>query len=127
MTTQAEVRRIALSLPEATEQDHHGMRSFGVRGRIFATVPDDQHVRIMADEGEIHAAVAADPAVYEAFYWGTRLACVVADVDAAAAERLHDLLVDAWIRKAPKSIAAKVDEIVHQTPPPDGPSFTGDI
>ena len=27
------------SLPESTEQDHHGMASFRVRGRIFATSP----------------------------------------------------------------------------------------
>lgn len=40
MTTLARARTIALGLPEATEQDHHGMASFQIRGKIFATVPD---------------------------------------------------------------------------------------
>jgi hypothetical protein len=31
------VRELALQLPEATEQDHHGRPSFRV-GRIFATI-----------------------------------------------------------------------------------------
>ncbi len=29
---------MALALPESVEQDHHGMPSFRVRGRIFATL-----------------------------------------------------------------------------------------
>jgi hypothetical protein len=45
-----QLRRVALALPEATEQDHHGMASFRVTGKIFATVPDEQHVRLMVAE-----------------------------------------------------------------------------
>ena len=54
----AEVAQLALGLPEAVEQDHHGMRSFRIDGKIFATVPDEQHVRIMVDQEDILAAVA---------------------------------------------------------------------
>jgi len=36
VTTLARVRKIALGLPETTEQDHHGMISFRVRGKIFS-------------------------------------------------------------------------------------------
>jgi hypothetical protein len=53
-----DVRRFALSLPEVTEQDHHGMPSFRVRNKIFATVPDDAHLRVMASEDVIRAAVS---------------------------------------------------------------------
>jgi hypothetical protein len=59
------VRRLALALPEATEQDHHGMVSFRVDKKIFATVPDAEHVRIMVSEPEILAAVAENPLVCE--------------------------------------------------------------
>jgi len=52
----AEVAEFALALPEAVEQDHHGMRSFRINGRIFATVPDEQHVRIMLGREDILAA-----------------------------------------------------------------------
>ena len=33
-----DLRRLALALPEATEQDHHGKPSFRVGGKIFATL-----------------------------------------------------------------------------------------
>jgi hypothetical protein len=97
-----DVRQFALSLPEATEQDHHGMPSFRVRGRIFATVPDDDHVRVMADEGQIRGAVAQDPAACHEFYWGKRLACVVVTIALADRDQLEGLLEDSYLRKAPK-------------------------
>jgi hypothetical protein len=40
MLTLSEARRLALSFAEVTEEDHHGIPSFRVRGKIFATVPD---------------------------------------------------------------------------------------
>ena len=60
MVTLAAARRLALSFPEATEQDHHGMPSFRVDGKIFATVPDDRHLHVMLDEFLTHAAVGTD-------------------------------------------------------------------
>ena len=83
MTTLGQVRKIALALPEATEQDHHSMISFRVRGKIFATVPDDGHLRVMVDEMEIRAAVAANPDVCQELYWGKRLAAVEVDLKRA--------------------------------------------
>ena len=60
------------------------MDSFRVGRRIFATVPDEQHVRVMADELEIRAAIANDSATFEALYWGERLSCVVVDLQRAS-------------------------------------------
>jgi hypothetical protein len=105
MTTLAQARKLALALPEATEQDHHGMTSFRVRGKIFATVPDDTHVRVMVDEMEIRAAVAENPSACHEFYWGKRLACVVVDLGTATPALLEELLTEAWARKAPKRLA----------------------
>jgi len=83
MLTIQQVRELAMSLPETTEQDHHGMDSFRVGGKIFATIPDDDHVRAMVDESAILAAVDENPVACEAFYWGKRLACVVVALRAA--------------------------------------------
>jgi hypothetical protein len=47
----SEARRLALLLPEATEEDHHGMPSSRGRARIVVTVPDDDHLRVMLDVG----------------------------------------------------------------------------
>jgi hypothetical protein len=99
----------ALTLPEAVEQDHHGMRSFRIRGRIFATVPDDDHLRVMVDEGEIHAAVAEDPEAFAEFWWGKRLSCVVVDLRAAPPDQVREMLTDAWRRKAPRTLVRAFD------------------
>ena len=104
MTYVGALRGLALSLPEATEEDHHGMLSFRVTGKIFATVPDDEHVRIMLAEPEILAAVAENPEVCAPFYWGKRLSCVVVSTRAAPRKLIVELLTDAWLRKAPKRL-----------------------
>ena len=50
MTSLERARAFALSLPEATEEPHHDMSSFRVRGKIFATVPPDgEHLHVYLD------------------------------------------------------------------------------
>lgn len=78
--TLAEVRRVAFALPEVTEEPHHEMASFRVRGKIIATVPDPEHLRLMLDEHEIRAASSENPQSFHEFYWGNRLACLVVDL-----------------------------------------------
>jgi hypothetical protein len=102
-------RRLALALPEAVEQDHHGMPSFRVRGKIFATVPDEEHLRVMVDDSETRACVAQDPAAFAEFWWGSRLACVVVHLGAVDADQLAELLTDAWRRKAPRALVRAHD------------------
>ena len=80
------------------------MVSFRVRGKIFATVPDDTHLRVMVDEMEIRAAVAENPNACQEFYWGKRLACVVVDLGTARRALVGNLLSEAWARKAPKTL-----------------------
>ena len=104
-------RSIALSLPDAEECDHHGMPSFRVRGKIFATVPDEDHLRVMAGEAEIHAAVAEDPVSCREFFWGRRLPCVVVDTRLADPGLVRSLLLEAWARKAPPALVRKHLEI----------------
>lgn len=112
MIGQEELARLALALPEATEQDHHGMTSFRVRGKIVATVPDEGHVRVMAGEHEILAAVAEDPDTFRPFSWGKRLSCVVVDLTRVRPDDLRQLLAEAWLGKAPASLARTVrDEL----------------
>jgi hypothetical protein len=104
------VRAIALALPEVTESDHHAMPSFRVRGKIFATVPDDEHVRIMLDENGIRSAVAEEPLICDEFYWGKKLSCVVVAVKPATTSLLRELLTDAWLLKAPVSLTRRVGD-----------------
>ena len=98
------IRKLALGLPEAREQDHHGRPSFRVRGRIFATLWDAGQMNVMLDEPGIRTAVQAHPHACEELWWGKRLCGVrvkLARVDEALAA---ELLADAWEQKAPKKL-----------------------
>ena len=56
-----DARRLALALPEAVEQDHHGRPSFRVAGKIFATIWDERTMNVMVDEPGTRPAVAEHP------------------------------------------------------------------
>jgi hypothetical protein len=97
-------RDLALGLAETTEQDHHGIPSWRVRGKIFATVPDEHHIRVMVDQDDIRAVVGQYPDACAEFWWGSRLACVVVDLRSAPDRLVNELLLDAWRRKAPRQL-----------------------
>ena len=107
--TSREARRLALALPEATEQDHHGRPSFRVRGRIFATLWDEHHMNVMVDEGGIMTAAQSRPDVCSEVFWGKRLAAVRVDLRRADAGLVRELLTDAWERKAPAAVRASAE------------------
>jgi hypothetical protein len=94
--TPAEVRSLALSYDGAAERDHHGFPSFRTARRIFATLPDDDHLRVMLPEQEIRAAVAEWPDWCSELWWGARLSAV--EVTLARCDRavVAELLQDAW-------------------------------
>lgn len=99
--TPDQARQLALRLPEAVEQDHHGRPSFRVGGRIFATLWDERTMNVMVDEPGIRTAVERHPGWCTERYWGKRLAAVAVDLEHAPADGLGELLADAWERKAP--------------------------
>jgi hypothetical protein len=101
-----EARALALSLPEATEQDHHGRPSFRVGGRIFATLWSDQRMNVMLDEGGILTAVDSAPDACEKVWCGKRLAAAAVDLRSVDRELLRELLTDAWEGKAPRRLVS---------------------
>ena len=101
MTTLAHVRRMALSLPETTEQDHHGFPSFRVAGKIFATVPDSAHVHVMLPDTHVAMAIGTSPHACEELWWGKRLSGVRVTISSAQPHLLSMLLTEAWRLKAP--------------------------
>ncbi len=102
MVSSEEARRLALALPEAVEQDHHGRPSFRVAGKIFATQWDEDHMNVMLDEGGILTAVHREPKVCAEVWWGKRLTAVRVDLRGADPQLLSDILAEAWETKAPK-------------------------
>jgi hypothetical protein len=97
-------RELALALPEAVEQDHHGRPSFRVAGKIFATLWDADHMNVMLDEDGIRTALHERPEACEEVWWGKRLAAVRVNLRRADAELLANLFADAWEGKAPKRL-----------------------
>ncbi len=104
MVSLVRARQLALALPEAIEQDHHGRPSFRVGGKIFATQWDEEHMNVMLDEGGILTAIHGNPETCEEVWWGKRLAAVRVNLRRADAGMLADLLAEAWERKAPKRL-----------------------
>jgi hypothetical protein len=102
-----EVRRIALALPEATEEPHFHLASFRVKGKIFATVaPDGSYMNVFVDDEERELMVSVDPKAYESRKWG-KIAYLHVHIAAANAKDVKTLLRSAWERKAPKNLLAQ--------------------
>ena len=104
MVSREQARQLALALPEAVEQDHHGRPSFRVAGKIFATQWDEEHMNVMVDEGGILTAVHSEPETCEEVWWGKRLTAVRVNLGLVDTETLAGLLADAWEGKAPKRL-----------------------
>jgi hypothetical protein len=96
VVSRAQARELALALPEAVEQDHHGRPPFRVAGKIFATQWDEEHMNVMLDEDGIRTALHEHPSVCEEVWWGKKLTAVRVDlrhVDRNARRsvvRIHD-------------------------------------
>ncbi|HWD53359.1 MAG TPA: MmcQ/YjbR family DNA-binding protein [Acidimicrobiales bacterium] len=110
MVSMAAARRMALSLPEATEEPHHDMSSFRVNQKIFATVPDATHLHLMVDEDGTAMAVAACPSGCEELWWGKRLSGVRVDLNHVDRALLTELLAEAWRRRAPRALVARLEK-----------------
>ncbi|MEP7091048.1 MAG: MmcQ/YjbR family DNA-binding protein [Nocardioidaceae bacterium] len=94
--TPDDVRRVALGLEGATERDHHGFPSFRTPRRVFATLPEDEQLRVMLPEEEIRSAVAEWPGWCEELWWGRRLSAVRIALPDCDPDVVAELLEDAW-------------------------------
>lgn len=95
------MRRLALALPGAQEQDHRGHPSFRVNGKIFATLwPEDQRAVLKLPRTDQEAMTTLNPDTYAVAPWGrqgwTYVELATVDTDEFAA-----LLEKAWRQVAP--------------------------
>src|ERR1700738_3209212 len=99
MTSEADIRRLALRLPEAVEADHHGMPSFRVNGKIFCTLHQDRpRMMVKLDPEDQRNLDEAHPGVVEPVpgYWGRKGSTFVA-YELADEALIASLLQMAWI------------------------------
>jgi hypothetical protein len=104
------VRRTVLSLPGAVERDHHGIPSFRVSNKIFATLPASGLLRVFVDEESVRAAVAEHPTVCSEVRWGQKLAGVEFDLAGAPRHLLVEYLTDAWSTGASRTQRAALGD-----------------
>jgi hypothetical protein len=104
-------RRFALSPPETTEEPHFEFSSFRVRGKVFATVPDNDHLHLFVGVEEARALLQEHPATFEPIGRGKRINPEWLRVNLALADtkEVRELRVEAWRTKAPKRVLADFD------------------
>jgi hypothetical protein len=102
-----DARKIAMSLPEVTEEPHFESTSFRIRGKIFATAPPDgEHLHIFVADDDREAALAVAPGGIEKLWWGGKVRGLRVVLRDARKTTVSKLLKQAWLRKAPKALRA---------------------
>ncbi len=121
MATVADVRRIALSLPETAERESRGNLEWRVKDRGFVWERPLRRGDIdalgdrapggpvygarTADEGVKHALIADDPAVYFTTPHFNGYPAILFELDRITVDDLTELITDAWLARAPKRLA----------------------
>lgn len=116
-----DVRRIALSLPETTEQDLHGLPSWRVRGKLFVWERPlrQSDLRALGDAapagailgarvehlGAKEALIADDPDVFFTIPHFEGYPAVLVLIERIELDVLEEVIVEAWLARAPKRLA----------------------
>lgn len=96
-----EVRKVALALPDTTEEPHHNFGSFRVRGRIFVTIPPGgELLHIFLPENERELALAMDSESLEPVHWGSKVLGVRAKLPLARKATILNLVRQAYAFKS---------------------------
>jgi hypothetical protein len=109
--TYADVRRIALALPEVEEKLTWGTDlTLRVRDRIFAIGGEGtRRVSIKASLEAQAELIEMDPETFARSAYVGRFGWVTVDLERVDRGVLESLLRDAWRRTAPKKLAATLD------------------
>ena len=107
--TANEFRKMALSLPETTEESHMGHPDFRVSGKIFATLayPDKAWGMVTLTPKQQAMFVDAEPLVFVPAKgsWGRQGATTV-HLRSVTKKSLAMALEAAWMANAPKRLSA---------------------
>ncbi|MGH2836163.1 MAG: MmcQ/YjbR family DNA-binding protein [Solirubrobacteraceae bacterium] len=125
MSSWDDVRRLALSLPETSEQDMHGLMSWRVKDKLFVwerplrqsdlnalavrgdDAPTGEIVGARVEhEGAKLALIESDPEVYFTIPHFDGYSAILALLERIGLEELEELITEAWLLRAPKRVAA---------------------
>jgi hypothetical protein len=120
MATWDDVRRIALGLPETSERLSRGLRQWSVKGRNFVwerplrradvealgeNAPDGPILGAQVEHvGAKKALLADDPDVFFTTPHFDGYPAVLVRLERVGLEELEELIVEAWLARAPKRL-----------------------
>jgi hypothetical protein len=126
MASWDDVRRLALTLPETDERESRGLAQWRVRDKLFVwerplRSSDLEALGKDAPDGPIlgarvehlvakEALLADDPAVYFTTPHFDGFPAVLVRLDGIPHDELAELVVEAWLCRAPKRLAAEYTE-----------------
>jgi hypothetical protein len=95
--TADDIRTIIAKLEGTTEEPHHHLISFRIKGKIFATMPADaSYLNIFVPEPVREAMLGMHPDDYEKVWWGKQVMGLKALTDRADRRDVADLLATAY-------------------------------
>lgn len=98
-----QVRKYALSLPEASEEPHFDRISFRVGGRIFLTArPAESHIHVFVPDKQREPALAMYPDLVTKLLWGGKVVGLRIELPRAPVGVVNQLIESAWEAKAPR-------------------------
>jgi hypothetical protein len=105
------LRKMALALPEAIEQETWGQPTFRVRKKIFVMLSEgEREAWVKSTHDEQRALIFMDPETfYVPPYVGTS-GWVGVRLRTADRDEMRELVTEAWRLTAPKRIVASFDE-----------------
>ncbi len=102
-------RKLALSMPEAVEQDHFGCPSFRVRGKIFAQLSSGSGMSraiVKLTAADQVALIMSAPEIFSSVpQWG-RHGWTYIQLDTVELSLLRSLFRQSWKIVAPKKLVA---------------------
>lgn len=111
MSTDEDLRAIALSLPDTSEKLAWGMPTFRVREKIFASLSPRHGPGVKISQEERAELVAAEPAKFTWTPHDEKFGFMRLNLDAIDREELAEVVTDAWRRTAPKTLLRRFDEV----------------
>jgi hypothetical protein len=121
VATWDDVRRIALALPETSERVSRDLRQWRVKDKLFVWERPLRRSEVEALRGEVpdgpilgarvehvgakEALLADDPHVYFTTPHFDGYPAVLARLDRIASEDLDELIIEAWLARAPRRLA----------------------
>jgi hypothetical protein len=111
MTSEADVRRICLSLPQAVEKPYAGLPGFRVKNKLFARIREKPDALVVwrPDIGEKEALIASEPAKFFQIPHYEGHPAVLVHLEAIDVEELEELLTESWAINAPARLVTEFE------------------